>query len=335
MGKRLRIKNIIVLFIVGLVLLFTFISPNSGQYPYGCLECHSGFQPFTVELVSPVEIPVGETFEISVIITNNDNNLNNGDDDEDGFPYDIKQLGAELNLYNSTNLALSEGDYFQTGPDLIPGKSFTFFWILKAIDPGLVDVICEVNGTIFYDHETDDPDSFNYTVETMKQIIDVKPLSLHLSTYSIMTYINEERHHEVVLTADEDITDLRFIVSEEIQSYVNLTFPLQNQNSNLTSLIGGEWLLLNLTINSSKEVSGALMISWVNSTEISQNLNLSIRILKKPISGTESLNWFKTSGQISGISLLGLFITSIFLGGNPPRVKRIIQKLGRQRIKLH
>lgn len=327
-------KKFGVLLTLGFLLLIVMVAPYMGEESKGCIKCHSGFKPFTIELVGPVEVLLDETFEISVVITNNEDNENSNDDDDDGFPYDVKDVTAELNLSSTDNLELLEGKYSLSGSNIAPGESSTLTWKFKAINPGKTIIICDVTATVYHKHSSDNPDSYIYTVESFEHIINVKSLPLHLSTYSITATAGEEKSFEIIITTDEDITELTFTPSLEIVPFVNLSFV--EDDSNFTSLEKENYKILILEIYSKKGgFSGVLDVSWVNSTGTIENISISINILEKPSSGAESINWFSISGRLSGLLLLGLLIFSIVLGGFPPSVKKHLKKLGKKRVVLH
>lgn len=327
-----------------LLLSMLLLAPiGTGEEDEACESCHSGFTIFPTELIGPLEVPVGVEFEMSLILTNPKNNDYSGDDNDDAYPHDLIKISAELNLSGSPNLRLNTGSLAIETSKVSSGAGRTIIWSLIASGPGLATISCDVTATAYYDHTSDDPDAYSYIVRPIDHILDVKPLPIRLSSYSLSTMTGQEREYEVVLSTTEPITDLSLSVSDEMIEFTNLTFPgLDNGTEDglfPMALNDGEFLQFDLFLYSQYEgAEGALTITWVNFSGMRQSINLSISIIQPPTALEESINWFTILGQISGILLLGFFITSVLLGGFPTRTKSLFKKIGFKagnRIQLH
>jgi hypothetical protein len=353
MISRSIVTNRLLTMICGTLLVSLLLTaPMTPGEEESCESCHSGFKIFPAELIGPLEVPVGVEFEVTLIVTNPGNNDDSGDDDDDGHPSDLRNIHSELDLTETPHLALSSGSLAVTTPKVPSGATGTVIWTLIASAPGTFTVSCTINGTVHYDHTSDDPDSHPYRVGPIQHTIDVKPLPIRLSSYSLSTIAGQDRQFEVALSTLEPISDLSIILSENLREYSNLTFPQfegegDNGNGNEGDgnegdgndgdgegdngdgsfqfpihLNASELLQFNLFLSSERKgVEGSLAITWVNFSGVRQSINLSVSIIERPQVIEDSINWNTLFGQVSGILLLGLFGASILFGGYPRKTK--------------
>lgn len=77
-----------------------------------CEECHTGFEPYTIQVDSPTEVPVGQEFEFGLLITN-------------PWSHDLRHLRLIVDLSDSPGLDSPDGvelpdidtsDVFNAGP---------------------------------------------------------------------------------------------------------------------------------------------------------------------------------------------------------------------------
>jgi len=326
-------KTLLILLAVGLILSTVLLAPHSGERSEGCVSCHSGWEIFPVRLQGPAEMPVDEEFEVSVVVSNPEDNGDPDDNDDDGFPYEVKDIEAELNLSGAPNVEIVGDNLTLSAPDLKPGESTTLIWHLRALSPGEANITASVKGTAYHKHNSNNPDSYDYTVGPLELTIMVKALPVRLSSYHISANAGENRSFEVILTTNESISNLTFTPSPEISPYLNLS--VINGTLLNGTLEKGGWIIFRLALNSPKEIHGSLLFSWVNSTNTRQNLTLSVDIISRQSFDTGGINWLSLSGRISGIAIIVLLGVSIVLGGFPPQIKKYLKKLGKKRIDLH
>jgi len=324
-----------------LIVLATIITPFPGEESDGCVRCHSGFEVFPVEFVTPNEVPIGEFFEVSLVITSLSNNEDSGDDDDDGYPHELRDIVVELNMDDSPNLELVNGTTRMEPPDVSSGSSRTLIWLFKAQEAGDEVLRVEVTATVYYKHSSNNPDTHRYQVAPPARMIRARPLPIRLSSYSLTAMAGNERIHEVILSAKEPITDLGFELTDEVRLYTELTFPDANDSLLVPpfDLEEGDWLFMKLVLFSAdKGADGSLKISWTNFSGVGQSINLTISIIKEPDVAGNTINWFSVSGQVSGILLLGFFIASVTLGGFPNHAKAFFRSRGltsKKRVDLH
>lgn len=335
----MRSRSILVIGIVVVMISITMVGPIISEDSDGCVECHSGFNVFPTELVAPTDVPTGEEFELALAISNPGNNEKTGDDDDDGYPHDLRDIEAELDLTDAPNLELVEGDLSIHGEDIDSGDEGALIWRIRSVGSGEGTVSCTVSATAYYKHNSNNPDTHRYTIGPLGRTITVKPLPVRLSTYSLSAREGKEATHEVLLTAKEPITNITITPSTGIQSFIELDYPQMTGNVPPRELGEGDWLLMHMTLYSPDGgAEGVVSFNWTNFTGEEQFLNLSVVIIQESSVNTVSINWFSLSGQVSGFLLLFLFASSVIFGGFPNHLKRRFMKIGfnaKRRIDFH
>lgn len=330
--------------VIGVLFLIT-MAPLPAERDEGCSRCHSGIDVFHTDLLGPAEVPTDVEFEVSLVITNPEDNGDDGDDDDDGHPYTVIDLQAELDLSLAPGVVLVSGNLTRQGPDVASGNTVAIVWNLMANGSGEVRIRCNVSGTVYYDHSSGADDKHNYGFGPIEHIIIVKPLPIRLSGYSLSAIAGDDRSFEVLVTTNERLENLTFTPSSELIPFINLTIVNESGSVTPANEIDGmvlepdEWLILQANITSADSaIEGAITISWTNESGSNQDINLTLVILERTAESGLGINWFSVSGQISGIFLIILFTASVILGGFPSRVRKIFKDRGiraRRRVELH
>ncbi len=320
--------------LISLVIVAILTVPAIGSNRSdGCAHCHAGFEPFEVAVTGPAEVPTGSTFEITATVINNRNNDRTDDDDDDGFPYDVLDIQASIDL--STGLSLpADDDGGRDTADLSSGNSATLTWTVVADEAGPGEVTVDIEGTVYYEHSSGAPDQYDYTITDSLQI-EIIDVPLKLSFYSINLVEGQARSYDLVLTSNETLENMVLTPSSSIADFIEITSSETDWQDGFDVLPANSSRIVTISVDGRKEISGTIGLVWTSNTSGIGQLNLTITIIGKAEAAGSSVDFFRLAGRASGMVLFGLAFVSIVLGGFPPQVRKRLRKMGAKRIRWH
>jgi len=314
----------IVLLTVVLIMVVTL--STSGDSNEDCSRCHGLFRLFEIVPEGPAEVPVGEDFDVGLIILNHDNR---------GIHYEIRDITANLSISDENVVTLAPEELTERTHVAIPrGEIGAISWMLSTLEVGEVRINFTLKGTAYFEHESDNPDEATYTIGASLDLkVDVHAVSL--STYSITTFSGSRRSHEMILTAKENVTNVSFRPGGDLAGGIDIMSDDADWMDGYASVGKGGIRTINLTIDSSSEANGVLMVSWTDQHGARRHLNVTIMVIGTPISTGSDVDFLRLAGRISGMIEIPLAAAVIVLGGFPRQLKPRLMKLKKRRLTLH
>jgi len=315
----------VVLLTVVLLLVVT-ISTEADPEDEDCAECHGSFRHFEIVPQGPSEVPVGDTFEVGMIILNHEAR---------GIHYEIRGIEAQINISGNASVELADGENATQTHDNIPrADSGAITWSLIASGTGPVEVSFEMVGVAHYDHDSSSPDDALYRLtETIS--FQVKDVGISLTEYSLTAFEGSPLSADIGLTSRYDITNVSFTPSASISGMTTITSDEPVWTDGFPEIPANATRTFTVTMSSREAAVGTIRISWADEHGNERQINLTVTVLAGPIETEAEVDLLRLAGRISGMIEIPMAAAVIILGGFPRQLKPRLMKLKKRRLSLH
>jgi hypothetical protein len=296
-----------------LMLSLSLISPViSTNNP--CSQCHNSktetcaFDPTNPQSTLPSKLFMqSSSIQIAVVITGNGNS----------FFYRIESLQVTLaSVQGSVDIRTPQ----QTLTDHYPGQTPIFQWQVNGVTTGIDTLqftLCALNSH----HNIRISDTYSYSLVVAQGNGSGTPQTAVEPSISSMFF--HEKGGSLTLQIKQPITNLQIAVPQEISV----------QPSFIPSAQAGDNITLSFTSTSKTPVQGMITITWSENSNI-QTITLPVGYTHTP---EQPVDYYSLTGRATAITLLGLLIASMIMGGASKRINTYVKKriTANQKNELH
>jgi hypothetical protein len=334
---RARLMGALTLITLLAVLLSTLLPMAFSEFfkPFSdgeCEECHTGFEPYVIQVDSPSEVPDGYEFEFGLLVQN-------------PWSHELRDLILILDLSSSPGLSFK---------DAVSRED------ISRTESGSASPRSDGSGTILI---TSPVKELRMSLNWNRPVLFTGDLDLRL--YGPDGEWSETSEDEIILGEDEigssEPGEFHWVVENTgMARSVSFTLDIEvifdddpdTLSSHLSKLPGGESTTINLDLVANNRSQNQISYSFEatanydhssdakNSEDYSSEGSYGIEVgdslvYSKPVRKTTFSESLWIMGRILGFLAVGLFIASFLTGGTVKNLKVSIDRLLKRRIQWH